>query len=78
MENKEIKITHIESELYEWDKPPIWNGLHVYDKGTTASGTCASKEWEERRLLAMVSTEAQQQRAHFGYFQCMLTSLDRS
>ena len=24
MENQEIKITHIESELYEWDKPPIW------------------------------------------------------
>ena len=33
MENQEIKITHIESELYQWDKPPIWNGLHVYDKG---------------------------------------------
>ena len=33
MENQDIKITHIESELYEWDKPPIWNGLHVYDKG---------------------------------------------
>lgn len=26
-------ITAIESELYEWPKPPIWNGLHVYDKG---------------------------------------------
>ena len=33
MGNHQIKITHIESELYEWDKPPIWNGLHVYDKG---------------------------------------------
>ena len=33
MENQEIKITHVESELYQWDKPPIWNGLHVYDKG---------------------------------------------
>ena len=33
MADQEIKITHIESELYEWDKPPIWNGLHVYDKG---------------------------------------------
>ena len=33
MENQEIKITRVESELYEWDKPPIWNGLHVYDQG---------------------------------------------
>lgn len=28
-----FNITRIESELYEWEKPPIWNGLHVYDKG---------------------------------------------
>ena len=28
-----FKITAIESQLYEWDKPPIWNGMHVYDKG---------------------------------------------
>ena len=33
MNNQEIKITDIESELYQWDKPPIWNGLHVYDQG---------------------------------------------
>lgn len=25
--------THVESEVYEWDKPPIRNGRHVYDKG---------------------------------------------
>ncbi|MCY3742824.1 MAG: mandelate racemase/muconate lactonizing enzyme family protein [Candidatus Poribacteria bacterium] len=41
-----FKITAIESQLYEWDKPPIWNGMHVYDKGrlhlvkvTAKSGT---------------------------------------
>ena len=28
-----FKITAVESELYEWEKPPIWNGMHVYDKG---------------------------------------------
>ena len=28
-----FKITAIESQCYEWDKPPIWNGMHVYDKG---------------------------------------------
>lgn len=28
-----FKITTVESRLYEWDKPPIWNGMHVYDKG---------------------------------------------
>ncbi len=28
-----FKITTVESALYEWDKPPIWNGMHVYDKG---------------------------------------------
>ena len=28
-----FKIVSVESELYEWDKPPIWNGMHVYDKG---------------------------------------------
>ena len=41
-----FKITTVESQLYEWDKPPIWNGMHVYDKGrlhlikvTAKSGT---------------------------------------
>ena len=41
-----FKITTIESQCYEWDKPPIWNGMHVYDKGrlhlvkvTAKSGT---------------------------------------
>ncbi len=41
-----FKITAVESRLYEWDKPPIWNGMHVYDKGrlhlikvTAKSGT---------------------------------------
>ena len=41
-----FKITTVESELYEWEKPPIWNGMHVYDKGrlhlvkvTAKSGT---------------------------------------
>lgn len=41
-----FNIASIESELYEWDKPPIWNGMHVYDKGrlhlvkvTAKSGT---------------------------------------
>ncbi len=41
-----FKITAVESQLYEWDKPPIWNGMHVYDKGrlhlikvTAKSGT---------------------------------------
>lgn len=33
MGNHQTKITHVESELYQWDKPPIWNGMHVYDKG---------------------------------------------
>ena len=28
-----FKITAVESQLYEWNKPPIWNGMHVYDKG---------------------------------------------
>ena len=28
-----FKIVDVESELYEWEKPPIWNGMHVYDKG---------------------------------------------
>ena len=41
-----FKITTVESQCYEWDKPPIWNGMHVYDKGrlhlvkvTAKSGT---------------------------------------
>ena len=41
-----FKITTVENQLYEWDKPPIWNGMHVYDKGrlhlvkvTAKSGT---------------------------------------
>ena len=41
-----FKITTVESQRYEWDKPPIWNGMHVYDKGrlhlvkvTAKSGT---------------------------------------
>ena len=33
MPTSPFKITAIESQLYEWDKPPIWNGMHVYDKG---------------------------------------------
>ena len=33
MPTSTFKITAIESQLYEWDKPPIWNGMHVYDKG---------------------------------------------
>ena len=28
-----FKITAVESQLYKWDKPPIWNGTHVSDKG---------------------------------------------
>ena len=46
MSTPTFKITAVESELYEWDKPPIWNGMHVYDKGrlhlikvTAKSGT---------------------------------------
>lgn len=33
MTKDRFSITAIESELYEWQKPPIWNGSHVYDKG---------------------------------------------
>lgn len=33
MRTHPFKIAAVESELYEWDKPPIWNGMHVYDKG---------------------------------------------
>lgn len=33
MAEQVFKIVAVESELYEWDKPPIWNGMHVYDKG---------------------------------------------
>ncbi len=29
----EIKITHVTSEVFEWDRPAIWNGSHYYDKG---------------------------------------------
>ena len=46
MSTHPFKIITVESELYEWDKPPIWNGMHVYDKGrlhlikvTAKSGT---------------------------------------
>ncbi len=46
MSTPTFKITSVESQLYEWDKPPIWNGMHVYDKGrlhlvvvTARSGT---------------------------------------
>ena len=28
-----MKITDIKSELFEWDKPPIWNGKHYYSVG---------------------------------------------
>jgi L-alanine-DL-glutamate epimerase-like enolase superfamily enzyme len=31
-ENK-MKITHVTSEVFEWDRPAIWNGSHFYDKG---------------------------------------------
>lgn len=33
MSNDQFSIIGIESELYAWPKPPIWNGSHVYDKG---------------------------------------------
>ena len=33
MSTQPFKITTVESQCYEWDKPPIWNGMHVYDKG---------------------------------------------
>ncbi len=33
MSTPTFKITTLESQRYEWDKPPIWNGMHVYDKG---------------------------------------------
>lgn len=46
MSQHPFKIVAIESQLYEWEKPPIWNGMHVYDKGrlhlvkvTAESGT---------------------------------------
>lgn len=29
----DMKITHVTSELFEWDRPTIWNGSHFYDKG---------------------------------------------
>ena len=28
-----MKITDVTSELFEWDKPPIWNGKHYYSVG---------------------------------------------
>lgn len=31
MSTHDFKIVSIESELYEWDKPPIWNGMNVYE-----------------------------------------------
>ena len=46
MSTHPFEITTIESQCYEWNKPPIWNGMHVYDKGrlhlvkvTAKSGT---------------------------------------
>ena len=46
MSTQAFKIVSVESLLYEWDRPPIWNGMHVYDKGrlhlvkvTAKSGT---------------------------------------
>ena len=33
MSTPTFKITAVESQRYEWNKPPIWNGMHVYDKG---------------------------------------------
>ena len=78
MENQEIKITHVESELYQWDKPPIWNGLHVYDKGRLHLVRVRAAQAGEKRLSAMASMEAQQRRDRFSCFQCMLTSLGRS
>lgn len=46
MRTHPFKIAAVESQRYEWDKPPIWNGMHVYDKGklhlvkvTAKSGT---------------------------------------
>ena len=60
MENQEIKITDIESELYQWDKPPIWNGLHVYDQGRLHLVRGTGQGAEQRRLLGMASMEAQQ------------------
>ncbi len=27
------KITDIKSQLFQWKKPPIWNGAHKYDEG---------------------------------------------
>lgn len=29
----EIKITHVTSESFEWEKPAIWNGSHFYGLG---------------------------------------------
>tara|TARA_B100000579_G_C22829396_1_gene855037 strand:+ start:173 stop:1297 length:1125 start_codon:yes stop_codon:yes gene_type:complete len=29
----EIKITHIKSESFEWERPGIWNGMHFYGPG---------------------------------------------
>ena len=28
-----MKITHVTSEVFEWDRPGIWNGSHFYGKG---------------------------------------------
>jgi L-alanine-DL-glutamate epimerase-like enolase superfamily enzyme len=28
-----LKITHVTSEVFEWDRLAIWNGSHFYDKG---------------------------------------------
>ena len=29
----EIRITHVTSEVFEWDRPGIWNGSHFYGPG---------------------------------------------
>ena len=29
----DIKIKHIKSESFEWERPGIWNGMHFYGPG---------------------------------------------
>ena len=39
-----MKITDVQSELFEWKKPPIWNGKHYYSAGRLHKVTVYTNE----------------------------------
>ena len=39
-----MKITNVTSELFEWDRPGIWNGSHFYGKGRLHKVTVCTDE----------------------------------